>query len=191
MAPKWFSQSDDNASLHANAMASTPTDRTLKKTSRLSATFGVDSRPWNLMSSSSDRSSSSSRKRLSLFGARNSTASSADIFSSGHSSPRDSAFVPPGRSEISLRPESRFSIDSKSTTIAVPPTDSWRSSIFSLRRSSKASKGLESKDETLMRWLRSDSRTSSWRRESTDGDREHESEEACKSCARSFPTYEN
>ncbi|KAH0082254.1 hypothetical protein KCU66_g19688, partial [Aureobasidium melanogenum] len=159
-------------------MASTPTDRTLKKTSRLSATFSVDSRPWNLMSSSSDRSSSSSRKRLSLFGARNSTASSADIFSSGHSSPRDSAFVPPGRSEISLRPESRFSIDSKSTTIAVPPTDSWRSSIFSLRRSSKASRGLETKDETLMRWLRSDSRTSSWRRESTDADREHESEEA-------------
>ncbi|KAG9591849.1 hypothetical protein KCU97_g6775, partial [Aureobasidium melanogenum] len=159
-------------------MASTPTDRTLKKTSRLSATFSVDSRPWNLMSSSSDRSSSSSRKRLSLFGARNSTASSADIFSSGHSSPRDSAFVPPGRSEISLRPESRFSIDSKSTTIAVPPTDSWRSSIFSLRRSSKAPRGLESKDETLMRWLRSDSRTSSWRRESTDADREHESEEA-------------
>ena len=186
MAPKWFSQSDDNSNQYSAPMASTPTDPTPKKTSRLSATFGTDSRPWNFMSSASDRSSSSSRKRLSLFGARSSTASSADIFSSGHSSPRDSAFVQNGRSEISSRPESRFSIDSKSTTIAVPPIDSWRSSIFSRRRSSKLPKGLETKDETLMRWLRSDNRTSISRRESTDGDTEHESEEACKSCARMF-----
>ncbi|KAI4723338.1 hypothetical protein E4T48_00451 [Aureobasidium sp. EXF-10727] len=177
MAPKWFSQSDDSSNQHSDTMAFATSDPTPKKASRLSATFGTDSRPWNFMSSSSDRSSSSSRKRLSLFGARNSIASSADIFSSGHSSPRDSAFVQPGRSEISLRPESRFSIDSKSTTIAVPPAENWRSSIFSLRRSSKASKGSDSKDETLMRWLRSDSRTPSWRRESTDCDREHESDE--------------
>ncbi|CAD0089827.1 unnamed protein product [Aureobasidium vineae] len=177
MAPKWFSQSDDSSDQHSDTMAFTTSDPMPKKTSRLSATFGTDARPWNFMSSSSDRSSSSSRKRLSLFGARNSTASSADIFSSGHSSPRDSTFVQPGRSEISLRPESRFSIDSKSTTMAVPPTDNWRSSIFSLRRSSKVSKGSDPKDETLMRWLRSDSRTSSWRRESTDCDRVHESDE--------------
>jgi hypothetical protein len=186
MAPKWFSQSDDNTNQHSDTMAFNTHDPTPKKASRLSATFGTDSRPWNFMSSSSDRSSSSSRKRLSLFGGRNSTASSADIFSSGHSSPRDSAFVQSGRPEIISRPESRFSIDSKSTTIAAQPTDSWRSSIFSRRRSSKIPKGSETKDETLMRWLRSDNRTSSWRRESTDGDTERESEESCKSCARIF-----
>ncbi|THZ25229.1 hypothetical protein D6C89_04470 [Aureobasidium pullulans] len=179
MAPKWFSQSDDLSYQQSDPMASTTTEPTPKKASRLSATFGTDSRPWNFMSSSSDRSSSSSRKRLSLFGARNSTASSADVFSSGHSSPRDSAFVQSGRPEFSPRPESRFSIDSKSTAVALPtPADSWRSSIFSRRRSAKSSKSSESKDEPLMRWLRTDSRTPGWRRESTDCEREHDSEEA-------------
>ncbi|KAI5212413.1 hypothetical protein AUEXF2481DRAFT_253283 [Aureobasidium subglaciale EXF-2481] len=178
MAPKWFSQSDDSSNQQPDATAFNVTEPTPKKASRLSATFSTDSRPWNFMSSSSDRSSSSSRKRLSLFGARNSIASSADIFLSGHSSPRDSAFVQSGRPEFSPRPESRFSIDSKSTAVAVPPTDSWRSSIFSRKRSAKSENSSETKDEPLMRWLRSDSRSTSWRRESTDHDREHESEQA-------------
>lgn len=163
----------------------TTTHTVPKKASRLSATFGTESRPWNFMGSSSDRSSSSSRKRLSLFGSRNSTASSADVFSSGHSSPRDSAFTQTSRPEALSRPESRFSIDSKTTTVA-GPNDSWRSSIFSRRRSTKPPRNPEPKEEPLLRWLRSDSRSSSSWRRSSDCDSEHESEEACKSSVRMF-----
>lgn len=179
MAPKWFSQNDDHSILRSDNMA--PINESgPKKPSRLSATFGSESRPWNFMSSASDRSSSSSRKRLSLFGARSSTASSADVFSSGHSSPRDSTFTQPSRPELP-RTESRFSIDSKRTIAGT--NDSWRSSIFSRRRSTKTARDLETKDEPLLRWLRGDGRSSSWRR-SSDYDRDHESEETCKSRAR-------
>jgi hypothetical protein len=211
MASPWFSQSDDSPNQPSGTMAPTTTEPTLKKSSRLSATFGSDSRPWNFMTSSSDRSSSSSRKRLSLFGGRSSTASSTDTAASSHSSPRNSVFVQqqeqqqqhqhqhqhqqqpqpqPSRPQLA-RSQSRFSIDSKSPALAVTPTDSWRSSIFSRRRSSKSTKGTETKDEPFTRRLRSDNRASSWRREYSDFYREHESEEACKSSARIPLTYQD
>ena len=181
MAPKWFLQNED--SYHPEIDSAPKKSRksmTGPSASRLSATFS-ESRPWNFMTSahSSDRSSTSSRKRLSLFGPRSSTTSSADLFSSSYSSPRDSALTQVSRPEAVAqidRPESRFSTESKTTVSG--PNDNWRSSIFARKRTTRY-KASDAKDEPFLKWLRGDSRSSSWKR-SFDYDREHESDEACK-----------
>ncbi|KAL1302462.1 hypothetical protein AAFC00_002854 [Neodothiora populina] len=77
---KWFAVSNDGADNMRDDTwgQSAQYDESLKKDSnpRISSTF-ADTRPWNFKSSSqaSERSSSSSRKRLSLFGARSSNTS--------------------------------------------------------------------------------------------------------------------
>lgn len=185
MAPKWFSSSDDNDVLTrlGPMTVSTPTPPRPKKpstnsssTSRLSATF-TDSRPWTLMSSarSSDRSSSSSRKRHSFFGSRSSGSSfgttSADPFSSSSiSSPREATFPPNySRTESRLsihqpecftdqpRPSSAMSNNSKATVFG---PDTRRSLLFSRGRSARSLKTASMAAEPFSRLLRGDSRSS-------------------------------
>lgn len=150
---------------------------------RLSATFS-ESRPWNFISSSQaiDRSSSSSRKRRSLFGHRSSTTpsttSTAEAPSSRMASPRVSLCARRETDPAGSRPEPTL-IQSPRTSFS--GMDSWRSSIFSRRRSTRAPTYGEHVTESGAPLSRYGSRTLTMKATNDSRHRDDESEDACES----------
>jgi len=151
---KWFPNAQDVSEDTRQEVVFTPSQygQILEKQkrsshARLSSTF-TETRPWNFMSSSqgSDRSSTSSRKRRSMFGSRSSTASSgmstAEVFLAGSRSPREESVV---HIITGLEPASSDSRPVSVVTPSLRPSilghQNWRSSLFPRKKSSKSVKG--------------------------------------------------
>lgn len=181
MSPKWlpsFNEEHETGRPMSIASSASLSPKKPKKksatapNSAMVSTTSLFSAP--LTSRSSERSSGSSRKRLSLF-SRNqveeTSASSQDLFSSTSAAtetPASNRF-----SAVFQRPETASSHESRKPS----GFDSWRSSVFSRKNSTVSGTTPRLTNEPVLRWLKGDGAAS---RPSTsyDDDRFFDSEDA-------------